>query len=233
MRAVQGAAPTSTSDHTILEEPPARRAGLLGSPRVRFLLLGDWHPIVRDPIDVLRGLLLIGAALLLALDKHLEAAPLVTVLIVLVPRLLDMPRPFDLAVVLAMSIHAWGNLFDLFAIYSWFDKVVHVVVPMFTSTAAYVALARLEVVPHPSARTLSRHYLGIFTVTFLLGLGFAALYELYEFAADGLGAELQESLADTNLDLLAGAAGSAVGALVLTLWAMRGWGDVRRSAPEP
>ena len=82
--------------------------------RVRRLLLGDWNRWIRDPTDVLRAALLIGAVLLIVLDKNVEAAPLVTVLIVLAPRLLDMPRPFDLGVVVAMSIQAWGNLFDLF-----------------------------------------------------------------------------------------------------------------------
>src|SRR5690606_7339980 len=88
--------------------PPA----WITTPRARRLLLGDWNPIIRDPIDVLRGALLIGAVLLILLDKNVEAAPLVTVLIVLIPRALDMPRMFDLGVVVAMSIQAWGNLFD-------------------------------------------------------------------------------------------------------------------------
>ena len=35
-------------------------------------------------------------------------------LLVLVPRLLNLPRPFDLALVLDMSLQAWGNVFELF-----------------------------------------------------------------------------------------------------------------------
>ena len=27
----------------------------------RTLVMGDWHPVVRDPLDVLRGALLAGA----------------------------------------------------------------------------------------------------------------------------------------------------------------------------
>ena len=102
----------------------------LGSARARYLLLGDWNPVIRDPIDVLRAALLVGSVLLIVFDKNVEAAPLVTVPIVLIPRLTDMPRPFDLAVVVAMSIEAWGNLFDFFDRIHGYDKVVRFLVPM-------------------------------------------------------------------------------------------------------
>ncbi len=64
------------------QEGPAHRDGglprWLSNPRTQKLILGDWNPIVRDPIDVLRLALLLGSGLLLALDKNLEAAPLAT-----------------------------------------------------------------------------------------------------------------------------------------------------------
>ncbi len=196
----------------------------LRDPRNQYLLLGDWNPVVRDPIDVLRALLLIGSVLLIFLDKNLEAAPLVTVLIVLVPRLLDMPRPFDLAVVAGMSIQAWGNLFDFFDRFAWYDDVVHFTLPMLTCSATYIALAQVGVVPSPGERVVRRPELGAFLITFLIGLGYAALYEIYEAGADALlGSTLQDSLADTNTDLLYGALGSTVGALLLTAWVRRGW----------
>lgn len=209
--------------------PPLPR--WLRSRWMRYLLLGDWNPIVRDPIDVLRFGLLIGSVLLLFLDKNLEAAPLVTVLIVIAPRLLDMPRLFDLAVVAGMSIQAWGNLFDFFNRFAWYDDVVHFVLPMLTCSATYLALAQFEVVPHPGRSELRRRELGVFLVTFLIGLGYAALYEIYEAGADAvLGSTLQESLADTNTDLLFGALGSALGAGLLVFWTRRGWGAMRRES---
>lgn len=201
----------------------------LRNPRTQRLLLGDWNPIIRDPIDVLRGALLVGSVLLIILDKNVEAAPLVTVLIVLAPRLLDMPRPFDLAVVLGMSIQAWGNLFDFFNRFDWYDDVVHFVLPMLTCSATYIALAQFEIVPHPGRSRLRRREAGVFLVTFLIGLGFASLYEIYEAGADAiLGSQLQDSLADTNTDLLFGALGAAIGGLLLVEWWRRGWGTIRR-----
>ena len=203
----------------------------LRDPRTQKFLLGDWHPIVRDPIDVLRLALLIGAALLLMLDKNLEAAPLATVLIVLAPRLLDMPRPFDLAVVIGMSLQAWGNLFDFFDTYAWYDDVVHFMLPLLTCSGTYIALAQFEIVPHPGRPGLRRNMLGVFLITFLIGLGFAALYEIYEAGADWLldnDPPLQDSLADTNTDLLYGALGSTVGAALLVYWAHQRWGTMRR-----
>jgi hypothetical protein len=206
----------------------------LRNPRTRKLLLGDWHPLVRDPIDVLRFALLIGAALLLILDKSLEAAPLATVLIVLAPRFLDLPRPLDLAVVVGMSLQAWGNLFDFFDRFGWYDDVVHFMLPMLTCAASYIALAQFQIVPRPG-NDLRRADLGVGLVTFLIGMGYAALYEIYEAGADwilGTDPPLQDSLADTNTDLLFGALGSTVGALVLTLWYVRGYGVLRRLPPD-
>jgi hypothetical protein len=207
--------------------------GWLDTPRARYLLLGDWNPIIRDPIDVLRAALLVGAALLIVLDKNVEAAPLVTVLIVLIPRLADMPRLFDLAVVVAMSIQAWGNLFDFFDLIHGYDKVVHFLLPMLTSAATYVLLVRLDVVLDPARRVLARQELGTFLITFLIGLGYASLYELYEFLADAvLDAGLQKSLGDTNGDILAGAIGAACGGGLMLLWTHQGWTATRRLSPE-
>ena len=52
------------------------------------LVLGDRNPIVGEPSDVLRFALLIGSALLIFLDKNIEAGTLGAVLIVIAPRLL-------------------------------------------------------------------------------------------------------------------------------------------------
>ena len=211
------------------DRPVAGLPGWLGTARARHLLLGDWNPIIRDPIDVLRAALLVGSVLLIVFDKNVEAAPLVTVLIVLIPRLANLPRLFDLAVVVAMSIQAWGNLFDLFDRIHGYDKVVHFLVPMLTSTATYMLLVRLDVVLDPARRVLARQELGTFLITFLIGLGYASLYEIYEFFADAvLGTELQKSLGDTNGDILAGAIGAACGGWLMLLWTHQGWPVTRR-----
>jgi hypothetical protein len=215
------------------DRPPPPLPRWLGTPRARLLLLGDWNPIIRDPIDVLRAALLVSAVLLILLDKNVEAAPLVTVLIVLIPRFANMPRIYDLAVVVAMSIQAWGNLFDFFDRIHGYDKVVHLLVPMLTSTATYVLLAQLDVVLHPARRVLARQEIGTFLITFLIGLGYASLYEIYEFFADSvLGTTLQKSLGDTNGDILAGAIGAACGAGLMLLWVHRGWTMTRRLPAE-
>jgi hypothetical protein len=217
----------------IAEELPYELPAWLRDPRRQRLLLGDWNPIVRDPIDVLRWALLVGCLLLVILDKSVQAAPLASVLIVLVPRILDMPRLFDLLVVLAMSLHAWGNLFDFFDSYEWYDDVVHFLIPMLTCSSTYILLARFEVVLHPAHGRLRHRELGVFLVTFLIGLGFAALYEVYEAGVDAVfGSKLQDSLADTNTDLLFGVLGSAVGALLLVVWTRRGWAVTRRVAGD-
>lgn len=223
-------------DRSFSDDPRASFPPLpawLDTPRARRLVFGDWNPIIRDPIDVLRAALLVGSVLLILLDKNVEAAPLVTVLIVLVPRAFDMPRLFDLMVVVAMSIQAWGNLFDLFDRIHGYDKVVHFVVPMLTSAATYVLLVRLDVALDPARRVLSRQDVGTFLITFLIGLGYASLYELYEFFADeAFGTTLQKSLGDTNGDILAGALGALCGGWIMLIWVHRGWTVKRRLPPD-
>src|SRR5690606_25754030 len=49
-------------DERLQEAIAAGVPAWLRNPRTQRLLLGDWHPLLRDPIDVLRLALLIGSA---------------------------------------------------------------------------------------------------------------------------------------------------------------------------
>lgn len=194
------------------------------------LLLGDWHPMVRDPVDLLRAAFLVGAAIELATGTYGGAIRLVlTMGLVLVPRILDLPRLFDLAFIVGMSLQAWGNVFELFEEYSWYDTLVHVVLTGLAAPTAYLALVRVDVFPDPTAGAHGRQILGIFLVTYFLGQGFDAVYEMYEYAADGvLGTNLNKGLEDTVSDMFAAGLGAAGGALLLVWWVVRGWGTMRR-----
>jgi hypothetical protein len=196
----------------------------------RSLLLGDWHPWLRDPIDVLRALLLAGAAgFAIAGDWRgallLGGAGVIAWLV----RLALLPRAYDLCIVLALTLQAWGEALHLYDSISWFDNVVHFSLPFFGGPTLYIVLARLDVVPDPKDATTRHHYIGIGIVAFALGIALGGLWEIVEWASDNtLGSSLQLSNDDTIGDLIADSLGSLCGAALLVCWARWGWGSVRR-----
>ena len=200
----------------------------------RRLLFGDLHPWLRDPIDVLRYLLVVGAlafaatgdgrgAVLLGLGG--AAAWLV--------RLALLPRVYDLCLVLAVTLQAWGEALHLYDSISWFDNVVHFSIPFFAGPTLYIVLARLDVVPDPKDDTHLQHYIGLGIVAFALGVAVGGLWEIVEWSSDNtLGSRLQLSNDDTVGDLIADSLGSLCGAVLLVCWARWGWGSVRRIPGE-
>jgi hypothetical protein len=200
----------------------------------RELILGDWHPWLRDPIDVLRALLLAGAAgFALAGDPHgallLGGAGVVAWL----ARFALLPRVYDLCLVLALTLQAWGEALGFYDSVSWFDNVVHFSLPFFGGPTVYIVLARLDVVPDPKDETGVRHYVGIGIVAFALGVALGGLWEIVEFFSDNtLGSRLQLGNDDTIGDLIADSLGSLCGAALLVCWARWGWGSVRRIPGE-
>jgi len=196
----------------------------------RRLLLGDWHPLLRDPIDVLRLSLPAGAlAHALAGDGSAAGHLAFASFVALLARPARLPRVYDLAVVLAALLQGWGEALGLYDSVAWFDRVVHVLVPLLGAPVVYILLARLDVVPDPRDHTTARHHWGIFVVTAALGIAIGAVWEAYEYASDAvLGTNLSESNADTVGDLVADSAGAMAGAALLVAWTIRGWGSVRR-----
>ncbi len=196
----------------------------------RRLLLGDWTPVVRDGIDVLR-LLLLGGAVAYALSGRGGAAALLAFLgaITLLARPVNLPRVYDLSLTLAMALQGFGEVWGLYDRFVRFDDLVHVTLPLLTSPVVYIALARLDVVPDPRDETHARHYVGIAVVTAALGIAIGGLWEIWEWRSDAwFGTRLSESNDDTNGDLVRDTCGSLAGAALLVVWARFGWGSVRR-----
>ena len=196
----------------------------------RRLLLGDWNPWVRDPIDLLRALLVVGAvAFAVAGDGRGAALLGGAAVIAWLARLVLLPRVYDLAFVLALTLQAWGEALHLYDEISWFDNVVHFSIPFFGAPTLYIVLARLDVVPDPKDDTTTHHYVGIAIVAFALGVAIGGLWEIVEWASDNtLGSSLQLDNDDTVGDLIADSLGSLCGAVLLVCWARWGWGSVRR-----
>jgi hypothetical protein len=200
----------------------------------RRLLLGDWHPWLRDPIDVLRGLLVVGAgAFALACDGRGALLLGLAAAVAWAVRPVLLPRVYDLALVLALTLQAWGEALGLYDSITWFDNVVHFSLPFFGAPTLYIVLARLDVVPDPKDETYMRHYVGIAIVTFALGVALGGLWEIVEWTSDNtLGSSLQIDNDDTVGDLIADSLGALCGSALLVCWARWGWGSVRRIPGE-
>jgi hypothetical protein len=196
----------------------------------RELVFGEWNAVVRDPLDLLRGIF-VGGAVVLAASGESGAIPLaVTAAAVVAVRFLDLPRAFDLAFILAMALTGWGEALRLYDRFAYYDVFVHSLVPLFGAPCVYIALARLDTLPDPAeARASKSHLVGIFVVTLALGLAIGALWEILEWTSDQtLGSKLSLGQKDTIGDLVADGAGAFCGGLLLLAWTVRGWGTVRR-----
>lgn len=200
----------------------------------RTFFMGDWGRVVRDPIDLLRATFLIGAVVFAVTGEVKGVANLlVGGVAVLVARLVNLPRLYDLGFVLAMILTGWGEALGLYDSIESYDNFVHFLVPMLGSQVAYIALARIEVLPDMRDHTDRRHLTGIFLVTFALGVAIGGLWEIVEWGSDNtLGSELQIDNDDTVGDLIADSLGAAAGGALLVAWTVYGWGSVRRIPGE-
>ena len=197
---------------------------------LRVLVFGDWSRWIRDPIDLLRLSYLIAAFAEWAPgDVGAGVRFFLTFLVVLAPRLLDMPRPFDAAFVIAMAFQAWGNALHLFNDFHNYDTIVHFVLPAATAPLLYILLSRLELVIDLSAPKRAHHHLAVVIVSLAFGLAVGSVYEMWEwFDNHALGGNHAVGYDDTIKDLADDALGSLAGGALLLLWSTRGWRTARR-----
>ena len=200
----------------------------------RTLLLGDWGRVVRDPIDLLRAAFFAGAFVFAFRgDIGGVANLLVAGGGLLIARAVNLPRLYDLGFTIAMILTGWGEALGLYDAWKPYDNVVHFVVPLLCSQVAYIALARIEVLPDMREDFVPRHYAGIFTVTFSLGVAIGGVWEIFEWSSDAIfGSNLSMGNDDTVGDLIADTLGSLAGGLLLVAWTKYGWGSVRRIPGE-
>ncbi|HEX5781657.1 MAG TPA: hypothetical protein VFX80_07030 [Solirubrobacteraceae bacterium] len=200
----------------------------------RTLVLGDWTPWIRDPIDVVRVLLAVAALAFLATGDSNGAVLLGgAAALAWAVRPLQLPRVYDACFITALALQAGGEAVGAYDSIPWFDNVAHFTLPFFLAPTLYIALARADVVPDPKDDTETRHYVGIFVITLSLGVALGGIWEIWEWVSDrSFGSSLQLGNDDTVGDLVADTAGSACGAALLVLWARYGWGSVRRIPGE-
>lgn len=150
--------------------------------------------------------------------------------VVLVARSLDLPRPFDLGLVIAMAISVWGGPLGLFEEFGWYDEVLHSFASFFGASLLYLLLVRLDALPDLQGGGPQRHrYVGILLASFALGLSVGALLEVWEWVANHwFGANNIIGYGDTIADIVINALASFGGGMLL-IWAEYGWGTSRRA----
>ena len=200
----------------------------------RTLVMGDWSRVVRDPIDLLRATFFVGAGVFAVMG---ELGGLANLLVggtaLLVARAVNLPRLYDLGFTIAMILTGWGEALGLYDAWKPYDNVVHFIVPMLCSQVAYIALARIEVLPDMREDFTANHYTGLFVITLALGVAIGGVWEILEWTSDNVfGSKLQTSNDDTVGDLIADTLGAATGAALLVAWTRYGWGSVRRIPGE-
>ena len=198
--------------------PRARRWRVL-----RKALFGDWHPLLRDPLDLLR-LSFVVASVAFGLAGSFEYSVRLagTFLLVVAAQRLRLPRLFDLLFIVGMWLQAWGNALRLFENIYWWDNLVHLVVPFSSVPVLYVLLVRLGLLHHEIVEQGHplRHNLGLAIFAVAMGLSIGAIYEVYEYVAvNWLDAPLAIGYSDTIFDLTLDTVGALAGGLLLMLWA--------------
>jgi uncharacterized membrane protein HdeD (DUF308 family) len=193
-------------------------------PDRRLVLLGDWHWLVRDPLDVLRAVFLGGTLAYAVMGRSTAVGLTAAFAVLLLARIINLPRRFDLGLIVAMTLIAWGTALSLYGEYDYYDTIVHGTTPMFYAPVLYICFVRMGVLVDPKETTTARQHAGVFVSTLAIGMAVGAGYEVVEWVSDSLvGTHFVESADDTGSDLLADTIASGVGAAFVTVWSVSGW----------
>ncbi len=215
-----------------------------GERWLRKLIFGDWHPLLRDPLDLLR-LSFAGAAVGFLVAGRADKAwhLFLNFLVVVAARRLNMPRRWDLLFILAWGTQAWGNAADLFNlnyctnlrlgrdnnVCLGYDNFVHFLIPLASIAPLYTLGLRLGVLPDISQETSWSHRFGTVLFAALGAMAIETLNEIWEYVAvNWLGQNLQIGYSDTIHDMALGVVGSLAGGALIWVWAANRWPTQRK-----
>jgi hypothetical protein len=216
--------------------PPPGQLGWLDQLKhgLELVFVRDWHPVLRDPLDLVRLSFVVGGVVYAILgDWDAAVRLLAPALFVFIVRAVDVPRPVDWVFCIAMIFQGWGNALHLFSDFWWYDNCVHITLPMSLAPILYIGFARLDVVPEPAERSgRASELVGMALITMCLGVTAASFYEIYEWVVDNwFGQHLFIGETDTVTDLADGFLGAGIGGLFLAGWALTRY--TSRRLPRP
>jgi len=181
--------------------------------------------------DLVRLAAVVSAVLVL-FDGRWEAGIrfLLVFVVLLVPRHVGVPSPFEAAFGAALLAAAWASAADLYQAGWWVDVAIHFVLGGLTSAMLYLVFAQVGLLPGLHEGVLRRHRISLVILTLTLGLAAGALWELYEWVATSVfpTASIAVGYDDTVLDLAMDGSGSVVAGCVLLAWRRAGLGTGRQ-----
>lgn len=129
------------------------------------------------------------------------------------PRFVGVRPSFDIACGVTVLIAAWSNVVDLYrSVPSW-DIPVHLVCTGVLAALAYIAAARVGIVPLPGAAGFRRRTGLIVTSAF--GLAFAALWEIVEWVGKAFVDSILVTYDDTIGDMAVGGVGAMIAGILV------------------
>jgi uncharacterized membrane protein YjdF len=192
------------------------------------VLLGDWSPWIRDPIDVLR-LIFIVASIVWGITGHPWGQVIGASLVLVLARIASLPRFYDFSLIVAMTLVGWGEVLGIYDSWRYYDNVVHTTVPLLLTGLLYVCLIRLDVAPELRELRSGRQRVGFFLNVLVLGMAIGAAWEIVEWTLDTTtDSHLIISTTDTATDLIWDTIGSLASATILVLWSLGNHSLTRR-----
>ncbi|MFB8385695.1 hypothetical protein ACFC3F_00970 [Microbacterium sp. NPDC055910] len=168
--------------------------------------------IAADAVRVAGALSIVVAAIWFsATDAGILALALPGLLL---PRFVGVRAWFDITYGLTVLLATWSNVLDLYRSVPWWDIPAHAICTAVMAAVAYLALARLRVVPEPRSPAFSRR-VPIVLVT-VIGLALSALWEMVEWAGYAfITDEIYVTYVDTIGDMAAGGLGALAAGILL------------------
>lgn len=202
----------------------------LDQPRLTWqkVILGDWTRVVRDPLDVARiGFIL--ATIVWGVLGHALTGLIAASLVLVLARVISLPRFYDLSLIVAMFLLAWGSALSMYGSWGFYDNLVHFIVPLLLTGMIYLLLVRLHVLPELRDLKQTHQRVGFFLTATALGMAIGAGWEVIEWLLDQVTDVGRVADADdTATDLISDTLGSAGSALILVLWSLGGHSLRRR-----
>jgi hypothetical protein len=177
------------------------------------------HGLTRGA-DVARVALLCSAlAWLVAGDSSAALRALLVLPPALLGRLVRVHPAFDLLFAFALAAESTATGLGAYNSISCGDKLSHLVLPLLSGPVLYAGLVRLDAAATPPPARSARFLLGGAVLTAVSVLALGALWELVEWAADGVFAtNYSQGYRDTLLDLLADALAAIGGGVLVAAW---------------
>jgi uncharacterized membrane protein YjdF len=201
---------------TLAHPAPAGAHGLTWQK----VILGDWTRVIRDPLDIAR-IAFIVSAIVWAVLGHAMTGLIAASAVIILARVISLPRFYDASVILVMFLLAWGSALSWYGSWGFYDNLVHFITPLLTTGMFYLLLVRLEVLPEFHDLKQVHHRVGFFLIVLALGMAIGAGWEIVEWLLDQLSDVGRVASADdTATDLISDTLGSAGSALILVAWSL-------------